>query len=394
MKPNVLNIMKSNTYDLIIGGAGIVGLSHALAAVKKGWKVAVIERTPKPMGASVRNFGFYWLIGQQHGEHLDLAVRSREVWLQMIQEAKIWARKRGSLFLANSKTEADVLEEFHTLTQNQPYDTTLLNRDELGKYIPSLASSTIQTGLLSSTEIQVSPFQAIFQLIEYLKFKGVDIFFSEPILHVETGKVITSARTLTTNKVLLSTGSDIYSLFPEEIKKQNTTLCTLQMMKLKVHDKTKLPKLPIATGTSLTHYSSFEICPSMSKLKEQINANSPLLNEWGINLMIGTTPSKDVILGDSHEYGSEKFKNNNEINDFLLQEMKEVVDLGEFKVQETWNGTYLKTIGNTYFHAEVEENVHLVNGLGGNGMTLSFGLAEKHINKWMGISERPEAALI
>ncbi|KXX71852.1 TIGR03364 family FAD-dependent oxidoreductase [Flammeovirga sp. SJP92] len=386
--------MKSNTYDLIVGGAGIVGLSHALAAVKKGLKVAVIERTPKPMGASVRNFGFYWLIGQQNGEHFDLALRSREVWLEMIQEAKIWARKRGSLFLANSKTEADVLDEFHSLTQNQPYETTLLNRDELGKYIPSMSSSSIEKGLLSATEIQVSPFQAIFQLIEYLKFKGVDIFFSEPILYVETGKVITSSRTLTAKKVLLSTGSDIYSLFPEEIKHQNTTLCTLQMMKLKVHDKTKLPKLPIATGTSLTHYPSFDICPSMSKLKEQLSADSPLLNEWGINLMIGTTPSKDVILGDSHEYGTEKFKNNNEINEFLINQMKEIIDLGDFKVQETWNGTYLKTIGKAYFHSEVEENVHLVNGLGSNGMTLSFGLAEKHIKEWLGEGIHKEKELI
>ncbi|NME68233.1 TIGR03364 family FAD-dependent oxidoreductase [Flammeovirga aprica] len=386
--------MKSNTYDLIVGGAGIVGLSHALAAVKKGLKVAVIERTPKPMGASVRNFGFYWLIGQQNGEHFDLALRSREVWLEMIQEAKIWARKRGALFLANSKTEADVLEEFHTLTQHEAYETTLLSREQMGKYIPSLSSSSIETGLLSTTEIQVSPFQAIFQLIEYLKFKGVDIFFSEPILHVTSGEVITSARTLTANKVLLSTGSDIYSLFPDEIKKQNTTLCSLQMMKLKVHDKSKLPKLPIATGTSLIHSPSFNICPSIDKLREQISVKSPLLNEWGINLMIGTTPSKDVILGDSHEYGAEKFKNNNEINELLLTEMKGIVELGEFKVHETWNGTYLKTEGKPYFHSEVEENVHLVNGLGGNGMTISFGLAEKHINEWMGVGELPKAEMI
>jgi glycine/D-amino acid oxidase-like deaminating enzyme len=51
-------------------------------------------------------------------------------------------------------------------------------------------------------------------------------------------------------------------------------------------------------------------------------------------------------------------------------------------VIETWHGVYPKlTNGETYFMAEPEKNVCLINGLGGGGMTLSFGLCEKLVAK-------------
>ncbi|NJL73845.1 MAG: FAD-dependent oxidoreductase, partial [Saprospiraceae bacterium] len=51
-------------YDLAIVGGGILGTAHAYEAARQGLKVAIFERNPSPVGATVRNFGMIWPIGQ------------------------------------------------------------------------------------------------------------------------------------------------------------------------------------------------------------------------------------------------------------------------------------------------------------------------------------------
>ena len=49
---------------------------------------------------------------------------------------------------------------------------------------------------------------------------------------------------------------------------------------------------------------------------------------------------------------------------------------------ETWNGIYPKlTNGQAHLLLEPEQGVTVINGLGGAGMTLSFGLCEQLIAK-------------
>src|SRR5215813_9389779 len=80
--------MTQREFDDAIAGAGVIGLAHAYHLAMRGRRVIVFERSPLPggaTGASIRNFGMIWPIGQPVGEMYELARRSRELWLDALQ---------------------------------------------------------------------------------------------------------------------------------------------------------------------------------------------------------------------------------------------------------------------------------------------------------------------
>jgi glycine/D-amino acid oxidase-like deaminating enzyme len=95
----------------IIVGAGIVGLATARALAIRGYRVTVFERNEKAIGASIRNFGMIWPIGQQTGPMFERAMLSRSIWKEVCTEAKIWHSEVGSLHLAYHDDEFRVINE-------------------------------------------------------------------------------------------------------------------------------------------------------------------------------------------------------------------------------------------------------------------------------------------
>src|ERR1700736_385328 len=101
-----------NKADVAIVGGGILGLAHTYVLARKGNRWFLFERGNSATGASVRNFGMIWPIGQPAGEMLRIAQRSREIWLEALNAARLNYRRTGSLHVAHHPDEADVLREF------------------------------------------------------------------------------------------------------------------------------------------------------------------------------------------------------------------------------------------------------------------------------------------
>ena len=99
-------------YDLIVVGAGIVGLAHAYTAATRGRSVLVIERDGACLGASIRNFGFVTITGQRAGAHWRRAMRSRDVWAEIAPKAGIDVLHAGLWLTARRPAAAAVLEAF------------------------------------------------------------------------------------------------------------------------------------------------------------------------------------------------------------------------------------------------------------------------------------------
>src|SRR5215471_8856364 len=114
--------MRENQADLAIVGAGIMGLAHAYAAARRGLRVVVFERGLRASGASVRNFGLIWPIGQPAGPMHQMAMRSRAIWRQVLDEARLPYRAEGSLHLTYRDDEAAVAQEFAGRSPELGYD--------------------------------------------------------------------------------------------------------------------------------------------------------------------------------------------------------------------------------------------------------------------------------
>ena len=98
--------------NAIVIGAGIVGLAIARSLAEKGFAVTVFERNEKAVGASVRNFGMLWPIGQPIGYLYDRALRSKSIWKKVCAESGLWNNEVGSLHLAYNDLEWEVLQQF------------------------------------------------------------------------------------------------------------------------------------------------------------------------------------------------------------------------------------------------------------------------------------------
>src|SRR6476619_7220671 len=80
-------------------GAGIVGLATARALARRKYDVKVIERTDRAMGASIRNFGMIWPVGQPDGQLYERALLSSNIWKAISSIPSYLHAKYGVEFL-------------------------------------------------------------------------------------------------------------------------------------------------------------------------------------------------------------------------------------------------------------------------------------------------------
>ena len=111
------------TFDDAVVGAGIVGLAHAFHLARRGRRVIVFERSPRACGASIRNFGMLWPIGQPAGTMHEMAHGQPRILARGARGQRPVARTQtGSLHLAYREDEAQVLAEFAERAAAGGYD--------------------------------------------------------------------------------------------------------------------------------------------------------------------------------------------------------------------------------------------------------------------------------
>ncbi len=374
---------KNRSVDVAIVGAGIVGLAHAYMALRKGYKVVLFEREQFAVGASVRNFGLIWPIGQEPGAGLDRAMRSRSHWINVASEAGFWLNQNGSLHVVYHDDELAVLNEFQSLYNDAGYSTELLDATGIHLKSKAVKNEGLKGGLWNATDCTVNPREAIRKIPLWLEEKyGLLLRFGHAVTEVGSSKIKTPHEIWKADKIFICNGADFETLYPALFDEQPIIKCKLQMMKA-VSSLSNFQLGPsLCAGLTLRHYAAFSKCPSLEKVDKRYDEENIQFKRDGIHILLSQNAQGELIIGDSHHYGKtmEPF-DKEEINKLILRYLHSFTELGEVTVTERWNGIYPKVKGDISLILEPEAGVTIVNGLGGAGMTLSFGLAEEVIGK-------------
>jgi FAD dependent oxidoreductase TIGR03364 len=368
-------------------GAGIVGLAHAWSAARRGHLVTVFERGPAALGASVRNFGMVWPIGQAPGEPRAVALASRELWLELGREASVWVNPCGSIHLARRDDEWAVLEEFARKGPDLGYRVELLGPDEVLRCSPGANPDGLLGGLFSPTELCVNPRTAVPALADWLARRfAVRFEFDTAITHVEAdpGRArAADGRYYLFDRLIICNGFDFETLFPILFRASGLRRCKLQMLRTVPQPGGWRLGTHLASGLTLRHYENFKICKLLKNVRRRIAVETPELDHFGIHVMASQNDAGEVILGDSHEYdGNMSPFDKAEIDDLILRELRRVVRLPDWTIAERWHGVYAKDPNKLIFEAEPLPGVHIRTATGGAGMTLAFGLAERSWEAW------------
>ncbi|GGJ17652.1 TIGR03364 family FAD-dependent oxidoreductase [Paenarthrobacter histidinolovorans] len=382
------------TADVIIVGAGIIGLAHAAHAVANGLTVTIIERDHHAVGASVRNFG-HCCITAQSGELYQLAQTSRKYWLEFAERAGFWAAESGAVVLARTDAEMAVLRELSEA--REPGQVDLLSpagtRQRLGSAEAGLHDDGTRQGAWPGIvgggflrdDLRVDPRSTVARLAEWLgRQPGVELLWNTAARGFsqspEGVTVQTSRGTLQAKQVFVCVGHDVDYLFPDLAAEHRIQRCALQMsLAAKPAGLNFAPA--VLTATSMLRYPAFTDMPAAEALRSEVEAKQPELLDIGANVMFTQRPDGTVIMGDSHHY-------HRTADPFLDESVTTTLNteiaarIGRpLEIIQRWQGIYASSDVAPILVRDVQPGVTVVSVTSGVGMTLSFGLAHRNISR-------------
>ena len=157
---------------------------------------------------------------------------SKSIWIDIAKDSGLWFDPIGSLHLAYTDTEYEVLSAFaDKYAGNREY--SLHDASGVSELSDAVVLDGLKGGLFSKEEIIVDAPKALALLPNFLNEKyGIDFKWNTAVHSVETGKVFTGHQLINAEEIFVCCGQDFETLYPEIFEKQAITKCKLQMMKL------------------------------------------------------------------------------------------------------------------------------------------------------------------
>ncbi len=368
----------SQPYDLAIVGAGICGLAHALAAARRGKRVVVIDRDAQANGASIRNFGFITVTGQQSGDCWRRAKRSVEVWLEIADEARIPIVQRGLLMIARRPEARALIEAF--LQTDMGGECRLVEPRELNKYGSSLRADEFAGALFSPHEARVESREAIPALAAWLSERFQVTFLRETMVHAASPPTLETSRgPIEAEAIIVCPGDDFSTLHADRLAQYGLTRCKLHMLRVRPQRlDVRLP--PVMSDLGMIRCLGYAELPAAKTLRARLEAEQREHIDAGVHLIAVRSTDGTLVVGDLHHYAAtpDPFAPA-AVDDLILDEYCHVFAGARPQVVERWTGTYASASDRLMLVDAPCEGLRIVLITSGTGASTSFAIAEEVI---------------
>jgi FAD dependent oxidoreductase TIGR03364 len=355
--------------DLVVVGAGVVGLAHAIEARARGLSVVVVERDARAVGASVRNFGH---VGTtlQGGEAAAYAAAARDRWLSLAPKAGFGLLEVGTVVVARSGAELAVLEEF---AGAHPDLARLLGSGQIRDLFP-LATAEVVGGAHLPQDLRIDPREAIPALAAWLESMGVRFAWNTHVGSAEEGVVHTSRGDFHGARTVYACGHNLDRLFPDIAEDYGVQRCLLQMLEVAPPGNVRIGPA-ILTGTGMLRYPALAAMPSVAAVRAEMEKQHPELLDRVVNLMLTQRPDGSVVLGDTHHYDRTHQPFDDEcVAELLLREGSRLLG-AKLSVRRRWRGIYAESPMTDFLIAQPHPGTRVVSVTTGIGMTAALGVA-------------------
>ena len=161
--------------DVVIIGAGIIGISTAWFLAKTGLKIAVCEKGRVAGEQSSRNWGWIRQQGRDYAE-LPIMMESMQIWrnLSMQIGADIGFEQNGSLYLCENQNQLDSYDKFLEIAKTHNLDSQQLDAESLYSRIRNTPRHW-NSALFTQSDARAEPSTAVPAMARACLEKGVSI---------------------------------------------------------------------------------------------------------------------------------------------------------------------------------------------------------------------------
>jgi len=224
------------TGDVVVIGAGIVGLTTAWELTRRGFQVVLVDQRFVSFGASGRNPGSIWLQTRRDGLELDIAQAGKTIYDEYVAELGdvFDYRHNGGLFFFENDAQGEVLAAHAAARAAAGLDVQVITRAEALGHSPLLPETAVGA-VYCADDAQIDTHQFLSALSAACVRRGVLLFENTAVLStLRNGDQVEGVRTVRGTiyapGVVWATGAWAANLTMEGIDASTSTLRYGQVM--------------------------------------------------------------------------------------------------------------------------------------------------------------------